>query len=116
MASVAAVEMLPMPAMADGDGDDGPAYLVGGGSGSTDVAEQFFRRLKHHWNQLYTTVKHYLEIRDVKTLIAAVASGDRGLSDEFGIRKMIVIATEKGKIAGIDSQGRYSVLSCVSGH
>ena len=106
--------MLPMPAMADGDGDDGPAYLVGGGSGSTDVAEQFFRRLKHHWNQLYTTVKHYLEIRDVKTLIAAVASGDRGLSDEFGIRKMIVIATEKGKIAGIDSQGRYSALSCVS--
>ena len=51
LASVAAVEMLPMPAMADGDGDDGPAYLVGGGTGSTDVAEQFFRRLKHHWNQ-----------------------------------------------------------------
>ena len=51
---MAAVEMLPMPAMAEGDGDDGPAYLVGGGgggSGSTDVAEQFFRRLKHHWNQ-----------------------------------------------------------------
>ena len=52
LASVAAVEMLPMPAMSEGDGDDGPAYLVGGGgSGSTDVAEQFFRRLKHHWNQ-----------------------------------------------------------------
>ena len=49
LASVAAVEMLPMPIMADGDGEDGPAYL--GGSGSTDVAEQFFRRLKHHWNQ-----------------------------------------------------------------
>ena len=49
---MAAVEMLPMPAMSEGDGDDGPAYLVGGGgSGSTDVAEQFFRRLKHHWNQ-----------------------------------------------------------------
>lgn len=41
-----------MPTMAgDGDGDDGLAYLVGGGSGSIDVAEQFFRRLKHHWNQ-----------------------------------------------------------------
>ena len=54
--------------------------------------------------QLYTTVKHYLEIRDVKTLIAAVSSNNRGMSDEFGIRKMIVIATEKGKVAGIDSQ------------
>ena len=54
LASVASVEMLPMPAISDGDGDDGPAYLVGGGSGSTDVAEQFFRRLKHHWNQGYT--------------------------------------------------------------
>ena len=36
-------------------------------------------------------------------MIAAVAS-NRGLSDDFGIRKMIVVATEKGKVAGIDSQ------------
>ena len=32
------------------------------------------------------------------------SGGNRGLSDEFGIRKMIVVVTERGKIAGIDSQ------------
>jgi hypothetical protein len=60
----------------------------------------FLRRLKHHWNQLYLTAIHIMEIRDLKTLLNPK---DTSL-DDFGIRKMIVAATDSGKIAGIDSQ------------
>ena len=67
---------------------------------------QLFKRLRHHAAQLHSYITHLVAAKkDLGSLLAAGLgqSGSRR-PDLFGIRKMVVTVTARGKVYGIDSR------------
>lgn len=71
-----------------------------------NVLEQFLRRIKHHANLMNSFITQVIELRSLEKVLNF--DGDSSY-DDFGLRKVIVAVTAKGKIVGIDSKSGRSL-------
>jgi len=68
---------------------------------ASSVADQFLKRLRHHLHLLANFVTRVLEAKNLMQLVI----GDPEASfDDFGMRKIVLAATERGTLAGLDSK------------
>jgi len=65
------------------------------------VLDQFLKRLRHHAHQLNHFFTHMLEAKNIMQLIIGDADA---IFDDFGLRKIIVTATNHGTLIGLDSK------------